>query len=103
MDNARQGTFSLASITLLTTGKIDRRQQESRRIIDENVLAEFYALSALGDHRHARLVSHRAWSGRGGPAVERQPRNIRCPVLCGANEQGNLASQLYLQFVCWIC
>jgi hypothetical protein len=24
--------------------------------------------------------------------VERQPGNVRCPVLCGTNEQGNLAS-----------
>src|ERR1035441_9057424 len=37
--------------------QIDRRQQESGRIVDEDVSAEFYALSPLGDHGHARLVS----------------------------------------------
>src|ERR1019366_2605780 len=82
--------------------QIDRCQQESRRIVDENVSAEFYALSPLGDHGHARLVSHRARSGRGGTPVERQPGNVRCPVLRGANEQGKLASQLLPQFACLI-
>ena len=78
--------------------QIDRRQQESRRIVDESGSAEFYPLSPLGDHGHARLVGHRARSGRGGPPVQRQPGNIRCPFLCRANEQGNLASQLRPQF-----
>ena len=27
--------------------------------------------------------------------MERQAGNVRCPVLCGANKQGNLAGQLH--------
>ena len=79
---------------LESEGMIDRRQQESRRIIDESGSAEVYSLSPLRDHGHAWLVSHRARSGRGRAPVECQPGNLRCPVLCGTNEQGNLARQL---------
>jgi len=32
--------------------------------------------------------------------MERQLRNTRYPVLCGANEQGNLASQICSQLGC---
>ncbi|HEY4045742.1 MAG TPA: hypothetical protein VGM27_02655 [Acidobacteriaceae bacterium] len=38
--------------------QVERRQQKSRLIADENVSAEFYSLSPLGDDCHARLVSH---------------------------------------------
>ena len=72
--------------------QIDGREQESRRIVNKSGSAEFYPLSPLGDHGQARRVRHGARSGRGGSPVERQPGNVRCPVLCGTNEQGNLAS-----------
>jgi len=32
--------------------------------------------------------------------MERQPGNIRCPVLCGANEHSNATSQFGSQFAC---
>jgi len=35
----------------------------------------------------------------GGSPMERQAGNIRCPILFGAHERGNLAGQLGAQFV----
>jgi hypothetical protein len=81
--------------------QIDRPQQESRRIVDESVLAEVHPLSPLGDCGQARLVSHRAWSGRGRPPHERQAGDVRYPFLRGA-EQGNPASQRRPQLARWI-
>ncbi len=78
-DNARQGAFSLALDHPADHRQIHRRQQKSRRIVDENVSAQFHALSPLGDHGHAGLVSHGARSGRGGPPVQASARESPLP------------------------
>jgi hypothetical protein len=58
--------------------------------------------SALGDHDYARLVGHRARSGRSDPPVERQARNVRCPTLFKAHKDSNFVSELGAQFVGWV-
>ena len=82
--------------------KIRRRQQVLPVTIHESSSSEVNPLSALGDHGYARFVGHRARSGRSDPPVERQARNVRCPILFRAHKESNFVSELGAQFVGWV-
>src|SRR6185312_6213473 len=51
--------------------QIDRRQQESRLIVNESRLTQVDLLSTLSDHRHTGLVRRRARGGGSGPPMQR--------------------------------
>jgi hypothetical protein len=73
--------------------QIDRRQQVSRLAIEKRGSAEVDPFSPLRDHRDARLIRHGTRSGGSSAPVKSQPRDIRCPILCRADKQGNPAGQ----------
>ncbi len=56
--------------------------------------AELYLLLALGDDGDAGLICRGAWIGRGSSSVETEARNLRCTVLGGTHQTGNLPRQL---------
>ncbi len=90
----------LRSIARLITGRSTAVSRNRDAESMKTFLPSSTRFRPLGDHGHTRLVRHGARSGGRRSPVQLQPTNRRCPVLSGANEQGNLVSQLLTPCIC---